>query len=141
MVLPAARPLPAATPPLHTLLLGASLALWLCALLGDIAYARSFEIQWLNFAAWLVVGGLVATALALVCALLALMPARRTPGAALHAGLLALAWGVGFFNALMHARDAWASMPGALVLSVLVCALMLAAIWFAWRPLRSGGVS
>ena len=45
--------------PLHAALLAGTVPLFLGALLSDIAYARTYEIQWANFASWLIVGGLV----------------------------------------------------------------------------------
>jgi uncharacterized membrane protein len=126
--------------PIHALLLGGTLALFLGALLSDIAYARTFEIQWNNFASWLIASGLVLGALALVSALVGLAPVRRTRGTALHAIVLLATWIVGFFNALMHARDAWASMPGGLVLSVIAFALACVATFFAFSAPRFGGV-
>src|SRR5690554_2183849 len=106
--------------PLHILFLGGAVTLFLAALLSDIAYARTFEIQWNNFASWLIASGLVLAAIAMVCALIGLAFSHRTRNSVLHAVLLLATWIVGFFNALMHARDAWASMPGGLVLSVIV---------------------
>ena len=103
-------------------------------------YARTYEIQWQNFASWLIAGALVVNGAALVCALLALLPGRRTAAALPHFVLLLATWIVGFFNALMHARDAWASMPGGLVLSVITVALGLVATFFAARAPRIGGV-
>jgi len=126
--------------PVHLLLLGGVIALFLGGLLSDIGYARTYEIQWQNFASWLIAGGLVVAGAALVCALLGLMPSRRTRPALLHFVLLLATWIVGFFNALMHARDAWAGMPGGLVLSVIVFALAIVATWFAACPARAGGV-
>ncbi len=41
---------------LHAVLLAATLPLFLGGLLSDIAYALSYEIQWSNFAAWLIAG-------------------------------------------------------------------------------------
>ena len=126
--------------PVHALLLGGALTLFLGALLSDVAYYRTFEIQWNNFASWLIAGALVIAAVALVCALFALLPARRTPAALPHFVLLLATWVAGFFNALMHARDAWASMPGGLVLSVVTVVLGLVAAFFAARAPRIGGV-
>lgn len=126
--------------PLHALLLGGALALFLGALLSDLAYSKTFEIQWNNFASWLIAGGLVVAALALACALFGLAPSRRTPNAILHVLFLLATWVVGFFNALMHARDAWASMPGGLEMSVVVVVLGVVAIWFGTRAARRGGV-
>ena len=45
---------------------------------------------------------------------------------------------VGFVNALVHARDAYAVMPTGLVLSLLVLMLVGAATWSAFAGLRSG---
>src|SRR5690606_30655328 len=93
-----------------------------------IAYWRSHEIQWSNFASWLIVGGLVFGAVALVWALLLAVRAHAPKGRALWYFVLLLAtWVLGFFNALVHARDAWASMPAGLVLSLIVAVLACAA--------------
>ncbi|RRN79327.1 hypothetical protein EIM50_08625 [Pseudoxanthomonas sp. SGD-10] len=126
--------------PVHALLVGGALSLILGTLLSDIAYARTYEIQWINFAAWLNAGGLVLAAIALVCSLFGLAPSRRTRGTVLHCVLWLVAWILAFLNALVHARDAWASMPMGLVLSVLVFATALVATFFAAWPLRTGGV-
>ena len=126
--------------PLHLLLLGGAATLFFGALLSDIAYFRTYEIQWNNFASWLITGGLVVAGIALVCAFIGLLPRYRTRASVLHLGLWLLAWILGFFNALTHARDAWASMPAGLVLSVIVFVLAVVATWFAACPVRAGGV-
>jgi uncharacterized membrane protein len=46
---------------------------------------------------------------------------------------------VEFFNALMHARDAWASMPGGLVLSVIGTVLVAIAVGLGFWTQRAGG--
>lgn len=53
--------------------------------------------------------------------------------------LLAVAWVLGFINALQHAKDAWAVMPTGLVLSVIVTLLACAAAWVGLSNLRDGG--
>lgn len=103
--------------PLHALLLGAAMASFSGTLATDIAYASTYEIQWSNFAAWLLVGGLVFGAMAMVCALLGLRRAHRTRFAGTHFLLWLATWVLAFFNALVHAKDAWAIMPAAPVLS------------------------
>src|SRR5690554_1416478 len=119
--------------PLHALLLAGIIPLFLGAALSDIAYASTYEIQWNNFASWLIVGGLVFAGLALVFTIVDLCRAsRRAPGIAIYTAALLLTWGVGFFNALMHARDAWASMPTGLVLSIIVTVLACVATWFGF---------
>jgi uncharacterized membrane protein len=127
--------------PVHLLLLGGALALFLGALSADIAYARSYQIQWINFAAWLNVGGLVVSTAAFACALFGLAPSRRTRDSMLHAALVLAAWIAALLAALTHARDAWDAMPASLVLSVVVVVLMVVAIWFACRAVRPGALS
>jgi uncharacterized membrane protein YczE len=53
--------------------------------------------------------------------------------------ILLAAWGLGFVNALVHAKDAWASMPAALILSIIVAALAIAATVLAFSSFRAGG--
>ena len=98
--------------PLHAVLLAGTVPLMLGAVLSDLAYAKTFEVQWSNFAQWLIAGGLVFAAIALAWALVALVRAERRGGRALLYFLLLLATCVlGFVDALVHARDAWATMP------------------------------
>src|SRR3954454_4674430 len=58
--------------PLHAIFLAFPLPLFLGALLADLAYAASFQVQWVNFASWLIAGGLLVSACALLWALLGL---------------------------------------------------------------------
>ena len=53
--------------------------------------------------------------------------------------LLLATWVLGFINALEHAKDAWATMPQGLVLSVIVTLLACAATWIGLSNLRDGG--
>lgn len=125
--------------PLHAILLAGTVPLFLGAALSDAAYASTYEIQWRNFASWLIVGGLVFAAGALVFAIADLCrPGRRTRAGTAYAAVLLVAWGVGLFNAFMHARDAWAGMPGSLVMSIIVALLVCVATWMGFRPLRQG---
>lgn len=125
--------------PLHAVLLAGSVPLFLGAALSDLAYARTYEIQWTNFAAWFIVGGLVFAGVALVFALADLARAhRRAAGIGRYAVLLLAAWVTGFINALVHARDAWAAMPEGLVLSLLALVLAGAATWVGFARARTG---
>jgi uncharacterized membrane protein len=56
--------------PLHAIFLGFLFPLVLGALLGDIAYVSSFHVQWINFSSWLIAGGLLVGAFALLWALI-----------------------------------------------------------------------
>jgi len=128
--------------PLHATLLAGTVPLFLGALLSDIAYFRSYQIQWSNFSSWLIAGGLVFCALALLFALVNLIRADHKKGRPLTYFLLLLAtWVLGFINALEHAKDAWATMPLGLVLSVIVTLLACIATWIGLTNLREGGAA
>jgi uncharacterized membrane protein len=126
--------------PLHATLLAGTVPLFLGGLLSDIAYYQSYQIQWSNFAAWLIAGGLLFCGLALLFGLLNLIRAEHKGGRALVYFLVLLAtWLLGLVNAFEHAKDAWAVMPSGLVLSVIVSALACIATWIGLTNLRSGG--
>lgn len=124
--------------PLHATLLAGTVPLFLGALLSDIAYTQTYQIQWANFASWLIAGALVFGGFALLFARVNLLRAERKAGQPTRYVLLLLAtWILGLVNAFQHAKDAYASMPTGLVLSAIVMLLTLAA---TWTGLRSGGV-
>lgn len=121
----------------HAAVQAGALALFLVALLTDWAYWSSYEIQWSNFASWLLVGAMVLVSVAIVCEIFALVRGGRS---VVHIIVLVATWLVGFFDALHHGRDAWAIMPTALVLSVIAVVLAFVATWLSFASLRSGGV-
>ncbi len=112
--------------PLHAMLLAGTVPLFLGALLSDIAYYNTFQIQWSNFAAWLIAGGLLFAGLALLFALTNLIRADHKAGRPTRYFLLLLVtWVLGLINAFEHAKDAYAVMPSGLILSVIVAVLTL----------------
>ena len=138
MATTAPRTVPRAIHPLHAVLLAAALPLFLGGLLSDIAYAKSYEIQWANFAAWLIAGAMVFTGLALLWSLVDLLRAPERRGRPLFYFLLLLAaFVLGLINSFQHARDAWATMPAGLVLSVIVFVLAVLATWAGFFSLRT----
>lgn len=125
--------------PLFAFLLAGAVPLFLGALLSDLAYGSTAEIQWSNFAAWLIVGAMAFTGLALLWALVALLRARPRRGWPLLCFLLLLAaFVLGFIDSLVHARDAWAVMPAAPILSGIVTAIVILAALVGFSSLRSG---
>jgi len=123
------------------MLLGGTVALFLGALFNDIAYFQTYQIQWSNFASWLIAGGLVFCGLALLFALVNLLRADRKTGRPVwYFLLLLITWVLGLVNAFEHAKDAWAVMPAGLVLSVIVTLLSLVTAWIGFTNLRSEGV-
>ncbi|WP_323154827.1 DUF2231 domain-containing protein [Pseudomonas alvandae] len=136
-----AHPYYRSTPgPLHAVLLAGTVPLFLGGLLSDIAYYKTYQIQWSNFASWLIAGGLLFCGLALLFALVNLIHAERKAGRPVGYFLLLLAtWVLGLINAFEHAKDAWAVMPQGLALSVVVTLLACVAAWVGLTSLRSGG--
>src|SRR3546814_6178832 len=63
--------------PFHAVFLAATTPLFLGALLSDIAYSKSYEIQWSNFASWLLVGAMVLASIALLCGIIEFFSGRR----------------------------------------------------------------
>ena len=125
--------------PLHAVLLAFPFSLFLGALLSDLAYWNTFQIQWANFSSWLIAGGLVGGGFALLWALVDLIRFRRagSPRALIYFVLLLVMFVLGFVNALVHARDAWATMPESLYLSAVTTLLALAAAWIGYAGFRS----
>lgn len=120
-----------ATPPnaLHAILLAGVIPLFLGALLSDIAYFKTYQIQWANFASWLIAGGLLFSGLALLFALGGLITAKQKSGALMYFLMLLLTWALGLVNAFEHAKDAWAVMPSGLILSVIMTVLACLTTW------------
>jgi uncharacterized membrane protein len=124
---------------LHAILLAGTVPLFLAVLIGDFAYSRSYEIQWKNFASWLLVGGLVFGGLTLLWAVFdVIRTAARTMRQLIYVALLLVLWILGFIDALVHAADAWASMPAALTLSMVVAGLAVAATWLGFAGFHRG---
>lgn len=124
--------------PLHAVVLAGTVPLFLGVLLSDIAYSFSYEVQWKNFASWLLVGGLVFAGFALLWALIELLRIPREARRVLYSLLLLAMWVLGFIDALVHAGDAWASMPSGLVLSAIVALLAIAATGLGFFDSRPG---
>jgi uncharacterized membrane protein len=117
--------------PVHSVLLAGTIPLFLGALLSDWAYTASYQVQWTNFASWLIAGGLMFTGFALLWAIVdaVTVDRARRRGRWIYVGLLTATFLLGFINALVHAKDAWASMPEGLILSLIVFLLAVAATW------------
>lgn len=125
---------------MHAVLATSTLPLFLGALLSNWAYAQSYQVQWTNFASWLNAGGLVLAGLALAWASVDVLRRRTTRHrrAVTYLVVLLAALGLGFVNALVLAKDAWAAMPAALVLSIVVLLLAGAASVMGLAGLRTG---
>lgn len=125
--------------PIHAVLSAFLVPLFLGALLSDIGYAQSHQVQWLNFASWLIAGGLVFGGIALLWATLAMIRSRGARPT-LYFLLLLATWVLGFIDALTHAKDAGATMPAGLILSAIVTLLALVANAVGYTATCKGAV-
>lgn len=126
---------PVALHPFHAILLAFPVALFPAALLADIAYLNSSEMQWSNFAAWLIAGALVFTGLAMAWALIGMFVSRG--GRRWLCAILALVFVIGLVNAFQHSHDGWSSVgTTGLALSVISTVLALAAGWIGYGVSR-----
>lgn len=134
-----AAPVGAARPihPLYAILLASPLPLFLGAVLSNWAYSSTYQVQWTNFASWLMAGGLVFLGAALVWAIARLLVARRRHGW-ISLVLILVTFVVGFITALVLAKDAWAAMPAGLILSIITLVLAATANWAAYSRLVVG---
>lgn len=126
----AARPF---GPPVHAILSTVAFACFMGALVTDIVYSRSPDMQWANFSAWLLFVGLV---LGLLAAVAGAVSGFRNRGACdgapawPHSIGYAVVLVLALFNNLVHSRDAWTSVvPTGLILSALtVLAILVTAL-------------
>ncbi len=128
--------------PLHAILLAFPLPLFMGALISDLAYRATFHIQWANFSSWLIAGGLVGGGFAAFWALINLFRrgTARKGRMIVYFVVLAVMWVLGFINALVHAKDAWATMPEGLYLSAITTLLALVAAWIGYSGFHTGEV-
>jgi uncharacterized membrane protein len=129
--------------PLHAILLAFPFPLFLGALLSDLAYRSTFQVQWANFSSWLIAGGLLVAAFVVLWAAVGLFrrgtASKRRP--VIYFVVLLAMWVLGLVNAFVHAKDAWAAMPEGLYLSAITALLALVAAWIGYSGFRAGDVT
>ncbi|WP_114228820.1 MULTISPECIES: DUF2231 domain-containing protein [Sphingomonas] len=123
--------------PLHVLLSPYATTCFVGALLTDITYSRTANMQWTNFSAWLLFAGLILCGLSLLFAIIGYFSHRPTGdrNLGLAHGVISLAvFVVQLFNSFVHARDAWTSVvPTGLTLSVIAVILLAINGYLGWR--------
>jgi uncharacterized membrane protein len=130
--------------PIHPLLVPFPIVCFTGALLTDIAYARTADIMWSNFSAWLLAAGIIMGVLAALAGMIDFIGNRRVRAQKpawphLLGNLVVLA--LALWNNFIHSRDAWTSVvPTGLVLSALTVALMLVTAWLGSSLVYRHGV-
>jgi uncharacterized membrane protein len=111
---------------LHPGLVGAGAALLIAALVTDYMYSTTSLMQWANFSAWLIAGGLVLALIAAIALLIDFLlgTSRRISWG--HFIVLTIVVVLSIVNVLVHSRDAWTSVvPQGIILSAIVTVLLL----------------
>jgi uncharacterized membrane protein len=126
------RDIPIVRHPIHALLVPVPVICFTGALITDIVYSRSANMQWANFSAWLLLVGIVFGVLAAIAGVIDFAGhrrIRRQGPAWSHAigNLIVLI--LALFNNFVHSRDAWTSVvPTGLILSALTVLAMIVTV-------------
>lgn len=129
--------------PIHPMLVPFPIAFWIGALITDIIYSRTADVQWTNFSQWLLFGGLVFGALAAVAGITDYFGDRRvrSHAASAHGGINIVVFIIQIFNSFVHARDGWTSVvPTGLTLSIIAVLLLAVSGWLGGTLVYKQGV-
>jgi uncharacterized membrane protein len=121
--------------PIHGILSAYPLAFFSGALVTDIIYANSAQMQWANFSVWLITSGLLMGVLAAIAGIVDAIANRDRPRRRPwpHSIGTILMMVLALFNAFVHSRDAWTSVvPSGLILSAIVAILALVTSWLGY---------
>jgi uncharacterized membrane protein len=119
---------------LHPFFVSLGGTLLIAALFTDFMYCCNSLVQWCNFSAWLITGGLVLALISVIVLLIDYALGHVGSIRWLDFGLLAGAAILSIINVFVHTRDAWTSVvPTGITLSVVVTLLLLPAGLRGWR--------
>lgn len=125
---PRAAAVPVVRHPIHALLVPVPIVCFTGALLTDLAYMKSPDMQWANFSAWLLCVGMVFAVLAAIAGIVDFQghrAHRRGPGWPHAVGSIVVLV-LALINNFVHSRDAWTSVvPTGLTLSALTVVAMI----------------
>jgi uncharacterized membrane protein len=117
----------------HPPLIAGGATLLIGALVTDIFYSQTANMQWANFSVWLITAGLLLALLAGLALLLDFALSRAGKVSWVHLGALAGAALLSLLNVFIHSRDAWTSViPQGLILSIVVVVCLVIIGWRGW---------
>jgi uncharacterized membrane protein len=122
--------------PIHAMLVPFPIVCFTGALLTDITYSNSPQVQWANFSEWLLAVGLIMGLLAAIFGLIDFLAAGRTRPRIGWFHLIgnAIVLLLALINNFVHSRDGWTGVvPTGLTLSVVTFVLMLVTGFLGWR--------
>lgn len=123
--------------PLHVMLVPIPVTCFVGALVTDLAYWQSANMQWANMSAWLLTIGLIVALFAVIAGFIDFLGDRRIRdlrAVYIHAIGNAIALILAIFNAFVHSRDGYTSVvPTGLILSALTVLILLVTGWMGWE--------
>ena len=125
--------------PIHPFFVGLGSTLLMAALFTDYMYLSNALMQWANFSAWLITGGLVLALVAVIVLVIEVFAGRTGPIRWFDFALVGVAAILSLVNVFVHTRDAWTSVvPTGITLSVIVTILLLVAGLRGWCVTTTG---
>jgi uncharacterized membrane protein len=119
--------------PFHPFFVGLGGALLMAALVTDFIYSSNSLMQWANFSAWLITGGLILALISAIVLIIDFALGRTGRIRWLDFGLLAVAAVLSIVNVFIHTRDAWTSVvPSGITISAIVTILLAVAGLRGW---------
>lgn len=118
---------------LHPPFVAAAAALLIAAFATDYMYYTTSLMQWANFSAWLITGGLLVALVAAIFLLIDVLLGHTGPLNRLEFIGLAIVAVLSIFNVLIHSRDAWTSVvPSGITLSAISAVLLILLGFRGW---------
>ncbi|MGN6515345.1 MAG: DUF2231 domain-containing protein [Rhizomicrobium sp.] len=122
--------------PIHVMLVPVPIVCYIGALLTDIAYAETANMQWANMSVWLITFGVIFTILAAIAGAIDFFSEpriRALNNAWIHVIGNVVVLIISIFNGFVHSRDAYTSVvPTGLILSIIVVLILLVTGWNGW---------
>ena len=122
--------------PIHAMLVPFPIVCFTGALLSDITYSNSPQVQWANFSEWLLAVGLIMGVLAAIFGLIDFLAAGKARPRIGWVHLIgnAVVLVLALFNNLVHARDGWTGVvPTGLTLSAITVLILIVTGYLGWR--------
>ena len=122
--------------PIHAMLVPFPIVCFTGALLSDITYSNSQQVQWANFSEWLLAVGLIMGVLAAIFGLIDFLAAGKARPRIGWVHLIgnAVVLVLALFNNLVHARDGWTGVvPTGITLSAITVLILIVTGFLCWR--------
>lgn len=130
--------------PIHPMLVQFPIVCFIGALVTDIAYTQTYDMEWATFSVWLITAGVIMAVFAAIAGITDFLGSKRIRGltiAWVHGIGNAIALVLAIINAFVHSRDgATAVIPTGLTLSILTVLILAVTGWLGGSLVYKHGV-